>query len=657
MKLFCPSCGSPLEFRFDDSFVRVCGSCRSAIARTDRGIDTLGQFADLAPSASGLELGASGRWQGQPFTLVGRAEYAHPAGGSWEEWFMKLGDGRWAWLSHAHGNWALTFRSPTASAAGRALPRFEQASPGLVLALGGAGTALTIGERNTMRLRSAEGELPFLFQPGSEGRFVDASDAEGRFATIDYGAPGSREPPELYIGRRTSLPELGLSARAEPAFSNEPRRAGERLACPNCGGSIELRVPERSLSVTCSYCGSILDCEGPLAVLARQGAPAKGRPDLELGAVGTFEGVAYTVTGRLRRRATFPGGFVEWDEYLLHARATGYRWLVCAEGHYSFVTPLAPGEVREHGPLEARYAGKPFRLFDSGRAEVSGVWGEFYWKVSVGEAVDTADYIAPPAMLSRERGSDELHWSLGIYTPLDEVRRAFQRPSIRDVRRGVAPHQPFRHRHWVPIGLGLVALLFVCVLVRAFTSDGRPVHVEQFRLGATGDAGTLAPGPSSGAGRSPYVFFTSPFELEGGKNVEIDLGLPLLENDWAFVTVDLVHEGSGALRTYGTELSYYSGVDGGERWSEGSRSDSHLFGAGQAGSHVLRLEVQTPGPSRQTLTVSVTEDVFAAGQLGWVLGLLGAPSLILFFMHYAFERWRWSESDHAPRYLVSSSDD
>ncbi|HTV22706.1 MAG TPA: DUF4178 domain-containing protein [Polyangiaceae bacterium] len=658
MKLFCPSCGASLEFRFDDSFVRVCGSCRSAIARTDRGIDTLGQFADLAPSASGLALGAAGRWQGQPFVLVGRAEYAHPAGGSWEEWFMRLGDGRWAWLSHAHGTWAITFRSPSASGAAteRALPSFEQVVPGMRLALGGGeGTVLTVGERNTLRLKSAEGELPFVIEPGASGRFVDASDEKGRFATLDYGPPGNPEPPEAYLGRRTSLSELGLAAVAsEP--TDEPRASGERLACPHCGGSIELRVPERSLSVACSYCGSILDCEGPLAILARQDDAVQGRPDLELGAEGTFEGARYTVTGRLRRRATYPGGFVEWDEYLLYARAPGYRWLVCAQGHYSFVTPLAPGAVQEDPPFHARYGGQRFRVFDRGRAEVTGVWGEFYWKVTVGEAVDTADYVGPPVMLSRESTADELHWSLGVYTSLDDVRLAFAKPSLRDVQRGVAPHQPFRHRHWAPIALGLGLLLLACMLFLALTSDNRPVYSGQFRLGAASDDGTLAPARSSGVARSPYVFFTPPFELRGGSNVEVELELPL-QNDWAFVTVDLVHEGSGALRTYGAELSYYSGVEGGESWSEGSRSSSHLFGAGPDGSHVLRLEVQTPQASTQTLTLKVAENVFAFGQLGWVLALLGIPTAALFFMHYAFERWRWSESDFAPRHLVSNSDD
>lgn len=655
MKLFCPSCGSPVEFRFDDSFVRVCGACRSAIARTDRGIDTLGQFADLAPAASGVRLSAIGRWQGQGFTLMGRAEYAHPAGGGWEEWYLKLADGRWAWLSHAHGTWALTFRSTQA----RALPAFEHASPGMSLTLGGggAGAQLTVGERSTAQLVGAEGELPFLLQPGASGRFVDASDEKGRFATIDYGPPANAEAPTLYLGRRTSLAELelGVAEPDEGHSSAAPQRAGERLGCPNCGGGIVLRVPERSSCVTCSYCGSLLDCEGPLAILAKSDAVPQAPFDLELGAVGTFEGTAYTVTGRLRRRANYPGGFVEWDEYLLYAREPGYRWLVCAEGHYSFVTPLDPGAVEER-ERRALYRGRSFLLFDRGSAEVVGVWGEFYWKVQVGESVATADYVAPPAMLSRESTADELHWSLGIYQDLEAVRRAFGATALRDERRGVAPHQPFRHRHWRRIAGGLALALIVGALLRGLASDELPVYAGHFQLGAAGASDdTVGAGQRSGPSRPPYVFFTPPFELRGRRNVEVELSLPL-RNDWAFVVVDLVHEASGELRTYGTELSYYSGVAGGERWSEGSRLGTHVFGAGQAGSHVLRLEVQTPLPSRQTLKVAVTEDVFAARQLGWALLLLGVPSGLLLLMHYLFERWRWSESDFAPSGYASSDE-
>jgi hypothetical protein len=654
VKLHCPSCGAPLEFRYDDSFVRVCDSCRSAIARTDRGIDTLGQFADLAPAASGLSVADTGRWQGQPFVLTGRAEYAHPAGGSWEEWYIKLADGRWAWLSHAHGTWAVTFQSAPAEG----LPSFDQITPGMRLRLGTPGTELVVGERSAGSASSAEGELPFLFTPGALSRFVDLSDEKGRFATLDYGPPGHEQAPTVYLGRRASLVELGLRPIAVDPFGGEragvagPARAGERLACPNCGGSIELRVPSGSLSVTCSYCGSLLDCEGPLAILERREHVQEGFAEIPLGSPGTFDGTRYTVTGRLRRRADFPDGFVEWDEYLLYAAALGYRWLVCARGHYSFVSPLAPGAVSMEG-RQARYRGRSFALFDRGKAVVTGVWGEFYWKVRVGEEVQTEDYIAPPLMLSRESSEAELHWSLGVYQPIAEVKRAFGLSSMKGFPHGVAPHQPFRHRHWAAVAVALAALLLVCVLSRALLADARPVYRGTFRLGApaapasnlnvTGDAG-------------PYVFFTPSFELGARHNLSVHLDMPL-DNDWAFVTVDLVHEATGEVRSYGAELSYYSGVDGGERWSEGNRTDTHVFGAAHSGSHVLRLEVQTSGPSTRSLQATLVENVFAVGQLGWVLLLLGVPGGLLAIAHYIFERSRWSESDFAPKHYTSGGDD
>jgi hypothetical protein len=654
VKLFCPSCGTAIEFRYDDSFVRVCAACRSAIVRTDRGIDSLGQFADLAAASSGLVLAAVGRYQGQPFELAGRAEYAHPAGGSWEEWYIKLADGRWAWLSHAHGQWAVTFRSALA----RPVPDFDQVAPGMQLTIGAdPGVLLTVGERNQGTLRSAEGELPFVVAPGSVSHFVDLSDAKGRFATIDYGPAGSNaEPPVVYVGRRTSLEALGLRVALEDNHG-EPTTAGERLGCPNCGGSIELRVPDRSLCVTCSYCGSLLDCEGPLAILARLGDVDKGHPSIALGARGTFEGVPYTVTGRLRRMARYDGGFVEWDEYLLYAPASGYRWLVCSRGHYSFVSPLAPGTVGLERDTNVSYGDRFFRIFDRGCAEVTGVWGEFYWKVALGETVQTADYVAPPGMLSRESSDAELHWSLGIYQTVAEVRRAFADPALPDETRGVAPHQPFRHAHWVPVAVSLAALLLVIVFVLRVTSGARQVYAGTFRLGsseAPADDGASRAG-SSGVSVSPYVFFTPAFELEARQNTSVKLALPLAD-DWAFATVDLVHEESGELRSYGAELSYYSGVEGGESWSEGSRENEHLFGAGSAGSHVLRLEVQTGTPSSQRLSISVAQDVFALGQLGWVLLSLAVPGGLIALAQFMFERARWSESDFAPNHYRSGSD-
>ncbi len=649
MKLFCPSCGAALEFRYDDSFVRVCPACRSAIVRSDRGIDSFGQFADLPPAGSGLSLGDSGRFQGSSFLLEGRASYRHVAGGTWEEWYLKLSDGRWAWLSQAAGEWVITFPS----AAGDALPTYERLAPGAQVAVGGPPPRiLTVGECNQAALIGAEGELPFTFTPGAQHRYADLSDGEGRFATLDYDEPGHDGAATLYLGRRVTLSGLGLVARVIDA-PEQPSRAGRRLGCPHCGGSLTLRVPDKSLCVTCEYCGSLLDCEGDLAILSTQAERAPASP-IALGAAATFEGTRYVVSGRLRREASYDeGSTFAWDEYLLYAPAAGYRWLSCARGHYTFMSPLPAGAVKDANANQVTCDGTRFRLFDRAEAEVRGVWGEFYWKVQVGERVLARDFIAPPALLSSEQSERELHWTLGVYQSPAQIQAAFDMKELRDERSGVAANQPCPHRG----AFGAVALLAVafllCTIIRVSLADARQVDAERFELDSsarvtrTADLGGLA------AGHSLYVFFSREFELSGSKNVEVGLELPL-QNSWAYFTVDLVHEASGELKSFGRELSHYSGTESGERWSEGGTQLSHVLGAGRSGRHLLRIEVQTPEASRRALSLVVTEDVFPWSHFTTALLALAIPSALLLFYRWMFERARWSESDYAPAHYGSS---
>ena len=91
--------------------------------------------------------------------------------------------------------------------------------------------------------------------------------------------------------------------------------------------------------------------------------------------------------------------------------AVGFRWLVCSDGHWSYVQPVAPGAV-ELAPV--RYDGVAFETFSRAHLRVDEVLGELYWLVQEGERVFGEDYIAPPAMLSCETSDTEQTWSLNL---------------------------------------------------------------------------------------------------------------------------------------------------------------------------------------------------------------------------------------------------
>jgi hypothetical protein len=647
----CPTCGANVEFRYDDSFVRVCDSCRAAVVRGDRGVETLGKVADLTPTASPLKLFADGKYKGEGFMLVGRAQYAHPAGGIWDEWYAKMDDGRWGWLAEAQGRFYLTFETLGAGEP----PLWKEVFPGATIQLEDDGPKLfTVGERGITELIAAAGEIPFRFTPGTKSGFADLSDNAGRFATIDYGDPDDDDGVTIYMGRQVSLRDLGL-AGGEDAAPARAAAGAQRLACPNCDAPIELRAPDRSMRVVCSHCSSILDCEGPLKVIEKLAQRPDQRGTLPLGAKGTFDGVAYTLIGRLQRQASYPGGEVFlWEEHLLYEPTAGFRWLVEANGHWSFVTTVPPGAVTTEYQ-HATYDGTAFRLFDATTVEVTEVWGEFYWRVRTGERVDAADYIAPPAMLSRETSADEINWSLGVYVTPADVQAAFKVSERLPATTGVAPNQPFKHRHITRV-LGILSLAFLGITCTRIGMAHERVVFEQ-TLPLEAPPAEAVPPELQGSPNVPMIVFTPPFQLMGRENVEVKLRIDV-KDSWAFVAADLVNEATGEVNAFEKEVSYYSGVEGGEYWSEGSPSTTHVLPAVEAGSYILRLEVQQPAVGmRDSVDVRIRQDVFRWRHALYALIAFALPGVLLAAWWWQFERTRWSESDHAPPGLRSGGDD
>jgi hypothetical protein len=656
VKVACPNCGAEVDFRYDDSFVRVCGHCRAAVVRGDRGIETLGKVADLAPLASPLHLFVEGRFRGLGFMLVGRAQIQHGAGGTWQEWYGKFDDGRWGWVAEAQGRVFLTFEAVGAGP----VPPFEALVPGHQIGLfDGEWRAFTLAERGVATYLSAEGEIPYRFTPGGAFTFADLTDGAGRFATLDYGnLTEGRSAPTTYLGHEVSYAELQLSGAPAALPVATPTVRARHLACPQCGGSIELRVPDAAQRVACPYCDAFLDASaGDLRLLQKLAKKSRGQPAIPLGTRGHFEDHELTVIGFLERQAVIEGQRWPFYEYLLHAPALGFRWLVESDGHWSYVRPVAAGAATENAHGHADYGGVRFRRFQTCPVVVSSVFGEFYWRVEIGDEVAATDWVAPPAMLSRETTADEVTWSLGEYLPPAEVKK---RLSVKELPRpavGVAPNQPYRH-HRAPAYFGTLVLAVLVVAVGlGIMSESRTVAQETFSVV---DPVPAAQAPLTETAPAGQVFFSQSFELQRGQNVEIDLRA-FIDNSWMFVAGDLVNEDSGELHAFEKAIEYYRGYSDGESWSEGSTQESIFIAAVPAGRYVVRLDVQRdPAPAAGgalSLALTVKQDVFRVSHFLGALLVVGIPGLIFLLLAWRFERRRWRDSNHAAWHLRPGDDD
>lgn len=482
----CPACAAPVEFKLSTSLVTVCDFCRSVVARADKKVEDHGKVADLVETNSPIHRGLSGKYNKKRFDVVGRVQYQHPAGGVWNEWYLRFPQDKVGWLAEAQGKFYLMFERRFASQA--EFPSFESLEVGHRFQSSVEGksspssgvTGYVVAEKGTATAAAADGEIPWAFRQHAEHRFADLHGDGHEFGTLEY----SGDRPRGFFGHEVSLADLNLEsdgwASALPAGPNTPAL---QLNCPKCGGPLTLFVPDQSQRITCVSCHSLLDCgQGKLEYLKTLSGRGIDKPLIPLGSVGKLFDTEYTVIGFMGRFAVWEGKHFPWTEYLLYNPAKGFRWLVCNQGHWSFVEAVPLSKVARRGDRDdVVFNGQKFKLYDRGTAHVNFVVGEFYWRVTTEEKVHTADYIAPPLMLSFEttrsdKGSEE-NVSLGKYLSVEEVEAAFKRSDLpRPFSVGTIQPQPRRSDVW---GLWVCLASLLAVLDCVFVSGAVKTPVSQ----------------------------------------------------------------------------------------------------------------------------------------------------------------------------------
>ena len=411
-----------MTFKFASAHAQVCRYCRFLVARTDRGLASLGKVADLLELPTPLTVGAAGTWDGQRFVVEGRVQLdrAGKSSAPWQEIYVVLeATGEGFWIAHAQGRWYWT-RSvvPTPE-----LPPYGALEPGRNFAVRGAGQVV-IAESGRRKVVSAEGELPDVPAIGEVTPYADFSSQNGVFGTLDYG-DGQSVPHRLYLGQQFDPATIKLDSG--PPI-DRPEAVVQAVTCPGCGGSLPLVAPAAAERVVCRYCGAVSDLAR--GVPSMQGRAAKMPKVLRLpiGAEGTLRGVPVVCTGAMVRGLTEDGEHFAWTEYLLYGGASvGYLWVIDDEGTLSTARPVGVGEV-QRDDRSALYQGRSFPFKQSAQPSVEYVVGEFYWKVAVGDRARTTDYASGHDVLSVEDADGEVNVTFCEPISAAELASAFGLP-------------------------------------------------------------------------------------------------------------------------------------------------------------------------------------------------------------------------------------
>jgi Domain of unknown function (DUF4178) len=481
----CPNCGAPVEFASAASASAVCGFCRSTLLRDGETLRRIGQSAEIFEDYSPLQLGASGRWMGSGFAVVGRVQRGSELG-NWNEWYLLFDAGgdrpRVAWLSEDNGQFVLSLEAPLTEST----PIDPQVGAPLTL----AGQRWQVAAVVQATVRAAEGELPRVPRTG---RVVELRNAQDEVGTLEFREDG---PPAWSVGRGVRLADLalqGLRTTAEGESIAEAKFAGRSIACPSCGAPLAPKLTQ-SKSMACGQCLAVVDLpEGDAKALGF----AKQAPGLEplipLGRTGTLalaggKAESWTVVG-YQERCDIPEDAEDeqsfWREYLLFNRLAGFAFLVDTREGWSLVRTLTGAPTAQRGGAQWQS-----RVYDERwtyQAKTTHVLGEFYWPVRLDDRVKVTDYASKDGqyLLSREQQGPEVTWSGGQTLPAATVQKAFglSAPAAQFTRDASAFKSGGTLLRNIVIGLVLIVLLFA--LLRACSSDSCQRYKDSFGEAST----------------------------------------------------------------------------------------------------------------------------------------------------------------------------
>lgn len=438
------------------------------------------------------------------------------------------------------------------------------------------------------------------------------------------------------------------AAQAPRKLFREPAQT-EAVQCPACGGPITLRGFGAIEQVSCPYCGSELQPQdsGPL-LLMQQAQRQRQLSALPLYARGTIDGTEHEIIGIVWRQCVVDGITYPWQEFLLYNPYTGYRWLVyqMTDGHWTIGEAL-PGAPKAGGGghKSVSFKKKTYKHFQTSRAQVSYVEGEFPWQVHHGDAAVAHDYVAPPEGLSIEQqssadGGADVNFTRMHHIEPKTVWKAFGCKGSPPPTSGVGTLEP---NPWVRGGkllwASFAALLVLWVGASWLYANGRETKVafEKHDLG-------MEP-------------FSQEIELgKAGKMTTLDVQFSAqpLSNAWAYADVMLISQASEEAIGIGVTAEEWHGVEGGESWSEGSRSQTVTVGGVEGGKYLLQIVPQAgaatgkPAPTDIKMSVRIEQDVVLWRYVLLPFLMIIAFPFINFVLGRTFEARRWSKSDYAP---------
>ncbi len=417
------------------------------------------------------------------------------------------------------------------------------------------------------------------------------------------------------------------------------------INCTQCGAGLSVLGGGRVLSHICGYCGAVLDAQDNYKILTSIGKRDNPYSPVKIGMTLSVDGAEFTVIGTLGMVERYRGQVWRWTEHQLFSATHGYAWLSYEEGNFVFTRKLRrmpnPSWItlktvnNADTPPRAWYGRKYYRYYETVEKELDFIEGEFNWVPELGAKTTSVTLMSSDAMLSYSQTPTEREVERS--TLLDRAATLADLGIDPNAIPGakhhpLTPFRPFAHEGFVRttlLGFAAASLL----LAMTFAVIGGSTVLRTDRLAVD---------------RLPQSI---PFELSNtAQLVRVDLQSDV-NNAYALFSTEITGPDGQPLVAAARATQFYTGVEGGERWREGSRNARYLFRAEAPGVHEITLDLEEAEswrgshvPVREvTLRIREGQPTYFWMVIATVGFILGAGALVA--RRAVHEKRRWMGSD------------
>ncbi|MBN8826217.1 MAG: DUF4178 domain-containing protein [Spirosoma sp.] len=407
------------------------------------------------------------------------------------------------------------------------------------------------------------------------------------------------------------------------------------LNCPKCQTEITYYDVAGSSYYGCPNCHAFFQYEyekSPyiLTAFSNSASPVV----LPIGTEGYLNSQFVRVVGFIHKREA--GTTYDWVEYMLFQKDGRYCQLAEYDGHWMFIEPT--GKMYQDQANFVQTEERQYKIFSRYKAEVINAVGEFDWNLLNDEQLTISEYIQPPYMVVHEQDQQRSDWYKARYVKRSELATAFGMaekslpPSV-----GVGAIEPSDANQeawratWAITGLALVLILVMQVVLMIVRPSKELINQSYDTQ------------PDSAGVSKPII--TPSFDVQGPTSLLIDLSANNLTNHWLELSITLMNEKSGRVYEVSKSLEYYEGVESGESWTEGSRTEEAILSRVPSGRYHMNIYPVSEKNQTISYAVRVRQNKGLGSNLVLFVLLLAIYPIIQVFRRSSFESRRWANSN------------